>query len=239
MLRFDDCPTSAYENVTYACATPVVAQLPNGKNLTLRVGARTKENGRTSLKHYERHTFAVPVQGADVRVLGRAAARGSDEGCVLSNVTNGTHVTCRCTHLTSFASRAEETAATAQTLVNLAGSLSLADILGVLGIIITILVFYGLFLGCWWYGRYLDDLDHTTKVREELKIFTEVSAAPEKRASAVKAAKGIALMTNSSPPRTARATRSPTFCTRSSRRSRGPSCGRSRRGRASRPSTRS
>ena len=38
-----------------------------------------------------------------------------------------------------------------------------------------------------------------SKVREELKIFTEVSAAPEKRASAVKAAKGIALMTNTVP----------------------------------------
>ena len=74
------------------------------------------------------------------------------------------NVTCACDHLTAFASNADKLAATATTAISMAGQLTLADILAVLGVIITILVLYGVFLFFWWYGRYHDDLDHKKRI---------------------------------------------------------------------------
>ena len=53
----------------------------------------------------------------------------------------------------------------------------------VLGVIVTLLVLYAIFLFFWWYGRYLDDLDHKSRVDEQLAIYGEVASAPARRSA--------------------------------------------------------
>ena len=184
ILWFDDCPTSAYSNVTYDCATDVFAETPDGRNVTL-----------TAPYVFD---FTCPYEAPTCEYWDVSLAAWSSEGCVMANRT-AHNVTCLCTHLTAFGSRAAETAAVASTVVSLAGDLTLSDLLAVLGVIVTLFVVLGsLVFGCW-YGRLLDVKDAKAREQANFDMFQAVTRATVKEEKRKKAERGLAQMLSTAP----------------------------------------
>jgi hypothetical protein len=93
-----------------------------------------------------------------------SSLKWSSEGCrqvgVVATGGDSGFVICNCTHLTDFASQLDETLDLASDIITSVASLSLADLLKNILVLIVLLVVWGSIVVACLYSRYLDGLDH-------------------------------------------------------------------------------
>jgi len=104
-----------------------------------------------------------------------AVNQWNDMGCKMTGISSdGMTITCKCNHLTDFASRMKQTVALAKSIAT--SKVSLADLLQNATIVVTLLSVFGLFFSGVAWGRYRDLKDRREIVQEDktpLKLDTD------------------------------------------------------------------